>query len=101
MLSSLRLAIRLFREPRVPWLTKALPLLAAVYVVSPIDLLPDTLPIIGELDDLTILIVALVAFVRLCPKAAIAFHRTAIAQGRRYSPMRPTDDVIDVEWRRD
>jgi uncharacterized membrane protein YkvA (DUF1232 family) len=100
LVSHARLAIRLLREPRVPLLTKAVPMLAILYVVSPIDLVPDILPAIGEIDDLTVILAAVAVFLRLCPSAAAAFHRAAIAHGRRYAPMSPTDDVIDAEWRR-
>jgi uncharacterized membrane protein YkvA (DUF1232 family) len=102
MLSSqARLAVRLLREPRVPILAKAVPLLAALYLVSPIDLVPDLFPLVGQVDDLTVILVALAMFLRLCPPAAVAFHRGAIAEGRAYAPMSPTDDVIDAEWRRE
>jgi uncharacterized membrane protein YkvA (DUF1232 family) len=99
LVSHAHLAIRLLREPRVPLLTKAVPLLALLYVVSPIVLVPDILPAIGEIDDLTVILAAVAVFLRLCPSAAVAFHRTAIADGQRYAPMSPTDDVIDAEWR--
>ena len=98
-LSQVRLALRLVREPHVWWLTKAVPLLTVVYIVSPLDFIPDVLPIIGQLDDLAVLLIAIEIFVRLCPAPAAEFHRAAIAQGRPYSPMRPTDDFIDVQWR--
>jgi uncharacterized membrane protein YkvA (DUF1232 family) len=100
LLSQLRLAIRLVREPRVPLLTKALPLLSALYLVSPLDLVPDVLPILGQLDDVGVILIALEVFVRLCPPAAAASHRAAIAQGRKYAPMSSTDDFIEAEWRR-
>ena len=101
LLSHARLAIRLLREPRVSFLTKAVPLLAALYLVSPLDVVPDVFPLLGQIDDLTLVLVALVGFLRLCPPAAVAFHREAIAEGRPYAPMSPTDDVIDAEWWRD
>lgn len=101
LLSQVRLAIRLMREPRVPLLTKALPLLAGLYVISPLDFVPDVLPLLGQLDDLGIMLVTLEVFLRLCPAGALAFHRAAIAQGRRYAPMSPADDFIDAEWRRE
>ena len=72
--SQVRLASRLLREPRVPILAKAVPLLAALYVVSPLDLVPDVFPLVGQIDDLTLVVVALVVFLRLCPRAAVAFH---------------------------
>ncbi|MGB7219114.1 MAG: DUF1232 domain-containing protein [Vicinamibacterales bacterium] len=101
LFAHVRLAVRLVREPRVPVLMKALPLGALLYVVSPIDLIPDVLPVLGEIDDLSLVVIALVVFLRLCPAAATAFHRAAIAQGRRYSPMPSTSDFIDAEWRRE
>src|SRR6266853_4157030 len=101
LLSQMRLAIRLVREPGVPLLTKALPLLAALYRVSPVDLVPDVLPLLGQLDDLGVVLIALEVFLRLCPAGAVAFHRAAIAQGRGYGPMSPADGFIDVEYRRE
>jgi uncharacterized membrane protein YkvA (DUF1232 family) len=100
LLAHLRLSVRLIREPRVPLLIKAVPLLAVVYVVSPLDFLPDVLPVLGQLDDLGVMLIALETFLRLCPSAAVGFHQAAVAASRRYSAMPPTDDVIDVEWRR-
>ena len=101
LLSHARLAGRLLREPRVPLLAKAVPLLAALYLVSPLDLVPDVLPLLGQVDDLSLILGALAVFLRLCPAAPVAVHRAAIAAGRRYAPMSPTDDVIDAEWRRE
>ena len=80
-------------------ITNALPLLAGLYVISPLDLIPDVIPVLGQLDDLGIILIALEAFLRLCPPAALMFHRAAIAQSRGYSPMSPTGDFIDTEWR--
>jgi uncharacterized membrane protein YkvA (DUF1232 family) len=101
LLSQLRLAVRLLREPRVPFLTKTLPVLAAIYVISPLDFVPDVLPVLGQLDDLGILVVSLELFLKLCPAEITDFHRTAIAQGHAYSPMSPADGFIDAEWRRE
>lgn len=98
LLSQVRLAVRLLREPRVPLLTRAVPLLAALYLISPLDFIPDIFPIIGQLDDLGIAVLALEVFLRLTPPAVRAFHQEAIAQGRKYSPMTRPDTVIDAEW---
>jgi uncharacterized membrane protein YkvA (DUF1232 family) len=99
LITQARMAIRLFREPRVPMLLKGVPLLAFLYVLSPIDLVPDFIPGLGQLDDLGITLAALELFVRLCPSGAQAFHREAITQRRRYAPMTSTDDIIEAEWR--
>ena len=96
-----RLALRLLREPNVPIWTKALPIAAAVYLVSPLDVIPDVLPLVGQIDDAAIALIALRLFVYLCPLPAVTFHRDAIAQGRPFSPMPLDGKVIDAEWRRE
>lgn len=44
-----------FRSPEVPWLRKGLVIFGALYLFSPVDLIPDALPIIGWLDDVGVL----------------------------------------------
>lgn len=96
-----RLAVRLLREPRVPLLTKVVLALAMLYVVSPVDFLPDIFPLLGQLDDLAIVLMALELFPMLCPAAARAFHEQAITRRQAYTPMPSTDDFIEAEWQRD
>lgn len=93
--------MRLLREPAVPRLVKTLPILAGLYVVFPLDFVPDVLPVLGQLDDLSVLLIALEGFRRVCPTDAADFHKTSIAQGRKYEPMPPTGAVIDAEFRRE
>jgi len=99
--TELRLAWRLLREPRVPVLAKAVPVLAILYVISPIDVIPDVLPVIGQVDDIGILVLAVKAFLKICPSGVAAHHAAAIASGRPYSPMAATDIVIDAKYTRD
>ena len=101
LVSYARLTVRLLREPRVPLLTKALPVLAAVYVISPFDVVPDFLPVLGEIDDLAVILIALGVFLKLCPAGTVDFHRTAMAQGHKYSPTPWAGEVIDAEFRRE
>jgi uncharacterized membrane protein YkvA (DUF1232 family) len=100
LVSHVRVTLRLLREPRVPLLLKLIPVLAAGYVISPLDFVPDVLPVIGQLDDLGIIFVALEGFLRLAPAEAVDFHRAAVAEGRRFGPMPPDGEVIDAEFRR-
>ena len=102
LLSDAHLALRLLREPTVPTYLKAVPFAALAYVVSPLDFLPDFIPVIGQLDDIGIVILGLKAFLRLCPATAVAFHREAIVQRRPFAPMSASAgaDVIDAEFRR-
>src|SRR5262245_24614708 len=100
LLQQLKLAGRLLREPRVPAPLKVIPGLAAVYVLSPIDFVPDLIPGLGQLDDLAVLVFTLELFIRLCPSNAQLFHRQAIAQGHDFSPMPSADNVIEAHWTR-
>jgi uncharacterized membrane protein YkvA (DUF1232 family) len=100
LVTDLRLAVRLMREPLVPIFMKAVPVLAGLYLISPIDVVPDFLPVLGQLDDLALLLLAVKTFVKVVPSATALFHKQALAQGRPYSPMAPGDFVIDADFRR-
>ena len=67
LLAQARLALRLIREPAVPLLAKAVPVLAGVYLVWPLDFLPDIFPVLGQLDDLGVVLAALEIFLRSEP----------------------------------
>ena len=60
------------RHPRTPWYAKLLMLLIVAYAVSPIDLIPDFIPVIGLLDDVLLLPIGIALVLRLIPKAVIA-----------------------------
>jgi uncharacterized membrane protein YkvA (DUF1232 family) len=55
------------RHPRTPWYAKALAAFFAAYLLSPIDLIPDFVPVLGYLDDLVVVSLGLVIVVRLVP----------------------------------
>ena len=101
LLTQARLALRLVKEPAVPTPTKLVPAVAALYLIWPIDLLPDLLPILGQLDDLGVVIAALELFLHLCPEAPASFHRAALAAGRKYQQMPAQGVVIDAEFRQE
>ena len=60
------------RDPRVPWTVKAVAVLAAAYVLSPIDLIPDFIPILGLLDELILLPVFVLLAARMMDPALMA-----------------------------
>jgi uncharacterized membrane protein YkvA (DUF1232 family) len=101
LLSQARLAARLIREPTVPVVTKMVPALGFLYLVSPIDFVPDLLPVLGQLDDIGIVLAAMELFLHLCPAAPAAYHRNALAAGRPFSPMPGDGQSIDAEFRRE
>jgi uncharacterized membrane protein YkvA (DUF1232 family) len=73
MWDNIRLSWRLARDARVaPLLKMIVPIVVLLYVVSPIDMIPDFLLGLGQMDDLGILGVALVLAVRLLPRIAPA-----------------------------
>jgi uncharacterized membrane protein YkvA (DUF1232 family) len=60
------------RDPRVPWYAKALAALVAAYAFSPIDIIPDFIPVLGYLDDLILLPLGIVIVIRLIPDDVMA-----------------------------
>lgn len=62
---------RLQQHPQTPMLAKALLWLAIAYVLMPFDLIPDFLPIIGQLDELVIIPLLLYSALKLTPQAVI------------------------------
>jgi len=77
----LRLFWRLLRDSRVSIRPKILLLALAAYVLIPIDLVPDFLPVLGQIDDLALIYLGLQAFIRLCPQPVVREHVQAIAAG--------------------
>jgi uncharacterized membrane protein YkvA (DUF1232 family) len=63
------------RHPGVPWHAKALGLVVVAYALSPIDLIPDFIPILGYLDDVILLPVLIWLAIALIPKPALAHCR--------------------------
>jgi uncharacterized membrane protein YkvA (DUF1232 family) len=63
-----RLFLELVRDGRVPWSRKVLLGLAAAYVASPIDLVPDFVPFISRIDDVAVVVLALDAFLESVPR---------------------------------
>jgi uncharacterized membrane protein YkvA (DUF1232 family) len=74
------------RDARVPWYAKAAALAVAAYALSPIDLIPDFIPVLGYLDDVIILPVLLFLVVRMIPAPLMAEFRKE-AQNRAARPV--------------
>lgn len=88
--TTLRLAWRLLLDRRVGVAVKLVPFLALLYLLFPLDFLPDFIPGLGQLDDVAILLLGLRLFLRLAPPDRVAHHRDEIAG----------PGVVEGEWRR-
>jgi uncharacterized membrane protein YkvA (DUF1232 family) len=72
------------RDPRTPWYAKVVAITVAAYALSPIDLIPDFIPVIGYLDDLILVPLGILLAVRLIPVEVMAEHRvTATLAGEK------------------
>ena len=71
------------RDPRVPWHAKTLAAAVAAYALSPVDLIPDFIPVLGLLDDLLLVPAGIWLVVRLIPAGLMAeLRRQAEAEHR-------------------
>ena len=73
-----RLYWRLLWDPRVRLWPKAVLVGTVAYVASPFDLLPDLMPVVGQLDDLTLLLLVGRAFLWWCPAEVVSEHLRAL-----------------------
>lgn len=68
------------RDARTPWYVKALAILVVAYAVSPVDLVPDFIPVVGHLDDLILVPLGIMLVVRLIPDEMLEQHRRSAAE---------------------
>jgi uncharacterized membrane protein YkvA (DUF1232 family) len=74
-----RLVMRLMQDERVPtWLKVGVPLVVALYFVSPIDIIPDFIPGLGQLDDLGVILLGMAMFIRLAPRFVVDEHQNRL-----------------------
>jgi uncharacterized membrane protein YkvA (DUF1232 family) len=86
------------RDPRVPWYAKAAAAAVAAYALSPIDLIPDFVPVLGYLDDLLIVPLGIWLTVRLVPPALMAEFRVAAADMLRRPVSRTGLAIVVAIW---
>ena len=86
------------RDPRVPWYAKALAIAVAGYALSPIDLIPDFIPVLGYLDDVVLLPLGICAVVRLVPPEIMAEHRELAAAAAERPVSRVGAAIIIAVW---
>ncbi len=111
---NLQLAVRLYGDPRVSIVLKAMaPVVALAYVIMPVDLLPDFIPVLGQLDEVAIILLLVRLFISLAPPEVVAEHRgeapagtanagtgaSSQAKSNGATPKPAREDVIDADFR--
>lgn len=86
------------RDPRTPWFVRVLALAVAAYALSPVDLIPDFIPILGYLDDLVIVPLGLMLVLQLTPGEVLAAARVKAAAAADRPVSRGIAAVIVGIW---
>jgi uncharacterized membrane protein YkvA (DUF1232 family) len=85
-------------DPRVPWYVKLLAGVVIAYALSPIDLIPDFIPVLGYLDDLILVPLGLLLVIRLMPPGLIDQYRSEADRMGRVPASRKAAAAIVVIW---
>ena len=96
----LRLVQKLFLDPEVPIYLKALPIAAVVYLLFPFDFIPDVIPGLGQLDDITILVLGAKMFIEMAPQQVVARHLQSMRTQGDNTPVvdeRPVDEFYSSD----
>jgi uncharacterized membrane protein YkvA (DUF1232 family) len=83
-----KLVFQLILDPKVPIYLKALPFAAIAYLIFPFDFLPDVIPGLGQLDDITVLLLGAKVFIELAPQDVVAQYMDRL---------RSSDDAGDLD----
>lgn len=86
------------RDPRTPVLVRLLALFVAAYALSPIDLIPDFIPVLGYLDDIVLVPLGLALVIRLLPDPVLASAREQAQQAAERPTSRLAAGVIVTVW---
>ena len=89
---------RAAHDPRLPWPVKLAAFAVAAYALSPVDLIPDFIPVLGYLDDLLIVPLGIWFILRLIPPEILAEHRAAATTAGRPARSWTGAAVIVTLW---
>jgi uncharacterized membrane protein YkvA (DUF1232 family) len=92
-----RLVWYLFRDPEVPVYLKLLPVAAVLYTLMPFDLIPDMIVGLGQLDDLTILLLGGKVFIEMSPPEVVARYLKTMRQAAAAEELLEAVDETDPE----
>jgi len=86
------------RDPRMPWYAKVFAAVVVGYVLSPIDLIPDFIPVLGYLDELLLVPLGVLAVRAMIPASVLAECRAMAAQVSEKPSSRVAAVIIVVIW---
>lgn len=86
------------RDRRTPWYARALATAIAAYALSPIDLIPDFIPVLGLLDEVVLLPLLMLLVIRVTPLAIVAEARAAAALAAERPASRAGAAMIVLLW---
>jgi uncharacterized membrane protein YkvA (DUF1232 family) len=103
LVQQVKLAYNLMLDPRVNAVAKLIPFAALGYLLLPIDISPDVIPVLGQLDDVAVLIFGLRMFFEFAPQEVVAEHLSRLASRVRgdwtvvddNKPGKAGGDVVD------
>jgi uncharacterized membrane protein YkvA (DUF1232 family) len=86
------------RDPRTPWYAKLLALTVAAYALSPIDLIPDFIPVLGYLDDLLLVPLGVLLVVKLIPPPLMQEFRARAEEAANRPVSRVAAAIFVTVW---
>ena len=94
----IRALVLAYRDPRTPWYARAWSVIVLAYALSPIDLIPDFIPVLGYLDDLVLLPLGIALALKLIPAEVMAEARLAADKAEGEKIGRVGAVVIALVW---
>ncbi len=95
LLQQLRLVWLLMQDSRVPLWAKLIVPLSLLYLISPLDFIPDVALGLGQLDDLGIILLAISLFIKACPPNLVTYYKNQLEFGGG----QPDDEAVDTTYR--
>jgi uncharacterized membrane protein YkvA (DUF1232 family) len=89
---------RAARDPRTPWIARVLALLVVAYAASPIDLIPDFIPVLGLIDDLILLPLGVALILQLIPRDVMTEHRARAVEEAHVPPSNAGLAIVVGLW---
>lgn len=93
----IRLIYRLIKDPQVPFYLKLLPFVSVIYLLSPLDFVPDAFIGLGQLDDVGVLFLGARTFLQLTPPYLVEKHRTQLLLEDGYITQDEIQDAIIID----